>query len=449
MDNNLNIAINHWKNKLNVNQLSPEYHSMIGILLLQRLISTPLDNNNKNSDDFSKSYEHLMRSVTLNDKTNNQDKDWVTLQYIADWFLLFAKQNMKLITNNKQNINLCIQALKQSIKYYKKCDKIQKQSSTLQCQDDICLQSTQNNPYKPFYKSQTEYIKPTALVLKHWGDCYLLLNKPKQAMKIFQIGVNKGIWQNKWCRPGIISQTANDISYFYEATVFEHISKLKDNLYLIRNELLSSLSASNVYNYMLYMSKNNILYLEGMENTMFYKHGWIRHTTGLSTGLFHSLTSDSSQDKKDIGGWFFVNFVVDGKMRTNVCSNKQWKNTCAIIWSLLGETESLQKVIGQIKVSLMLPNTRIRPHTGPRNDRLRLHCTLMSSPKAARIRVGPNIWKYYNDTDNMSEEKEECFVFDESCEHEVIFDGDVADAPRVVLIVDFVNPFLTDLVKDA
>ena len=90
-------------------------------------------------------------------------------------------------------------------------------------------------------------------------------------------------------------------------------------------------------------------------------------------------------------------------------------------------------------LSLLLPGTRIRPHTGPRNDRLRLHCTILSPRNAAKIRVGPRIWRYYNNSNSNVEE--ECFVFDESCEHEVIFETNDS-IPRIVLIVDFVNPSL-------
>ena len=111
--------------------------------------------------------------------------------------------------------------------------------------------------------------------------------------------------------------------------------------------------------------------------------------------------------------------------------------------ALLADTPSLRRVRGQIKMSLLLPHTHIRPHTGPRDDRLRLHCTIAAPPNAAKLRVGPEEWRRYNDTDaaHDDEEEEECFVFDESCEHEVVF-GE-ADQPRIVLIVDFVNPFLS------
>ena len=54
------------------------------------------------------------------------------------------------------------------------------------------------------------------------------------------------------------------------------------------------------------------------------------------------------------------------------------------------------------------------------------------APAVATIRVG---------TETMAWREGQCFVFDESCEHEV-FIAPSASHARVVLILDFANPFL-------
>ena len=90
---------------------------------------------------------------------------------------------------------------------------------------------------------------------------------------------------------------------------------------------------------------------------------------------------------------------------------------------------------GQAKFSVLRGGARIRAHAGPTADRLRVHCTIKMfrrGASAATFRVGTVTRHWHED---------ECFVFDESIEHEVITDAS-ADDERVVLLVDIVNPFL-------
>ena len=82
-----------------------------------------------------------------------------------------------------------------------------------------------------------------------------------------------------------------------------------------------------------------------------------------------------------------------------------------------------------IKFSAIQPGTHIRTHTGPSNERLRVHLTLLHSG-GAKIRVGTewHTWK-----------QGEAIVFDDSWEHEVIHTG---SEMRVVLIMDIWHPEL-------
>jgi aspartyl/asparaginyl beta-hydroxylase (cupin superfamily) len=90
---------------------------------------------------------------------------------------------------------------------------------------------------------------------------------------------------------------------------------------------------------------------------------------------------------------------------------------------------------GQAKFSVLRAGTRIRAHAGPSADRLRVHCTIKlfrAGVHAATFRVGTET-RHWRDG--------ECFVFDESIEHEVVTHAAVDDE-RVVLLIDIVNPFL-------
>lgn len=78
----------------------------------------------------------------------------------------------------------------------------------------------------------------------------------------------------------------------------------------------------------------------------------------------------------------------------------------------------------------MLPGTKIRPHCGPTNCRLRAHLGLVVPP-GPRIRVG-------NETRTWKQGK--FIVFDDSFEHEVWHDG---SKPRLVLMIDLWHPEIT------
>ena len=81
----------------------------------------------------------------------------------------------------------------------------------------------------------------------------------------------------------------------------------------------------------------------------------------------------------------------------------------------------------------MSPGTRVLPHAGPTNLRLRLQLPLRLHRQGdARMRVAPWGWRTWT--------ANESFVFDESCEHEVEVGG---SGGRTVLLVDFANSLLS------
>lgn len=80
-----------------------------------------------------------------------------------------------------------------------------------------------------------------------------------------------------------------------------------------------------------------------------------------------------------------------------------------------------------VKFSAIKPGTHIEPHTGPSNERLRSHLTLIHTG-GARIRVGSE-WRTWKEGEGM--------ILDSSWEHEVIHEGrDI----RVILILDIWHP---------
>lgn len=82
-----------------------------------------------------------------------------------------------------------------------------------------------------------------------------------------------------------------------------------------------------------------------------------------------------------------------------------------------------------IKLSAIQPGTHIRTHTGPSNERLRVHLALIHTG-GARIRVAVD-WHTW--------EEGRAIVFDDSWEHEVLHTG---PDMRVVLILDIWHPEL-------
>lgn len=81
--------------------------------------------------------------------------------------------------------------------------------------------------------------------------------------------------------------------------------------------------------------------------------------------------------------------------------------------------------------SAMNPDTHILKHHGPTNKKLRFHLPILGVP-GSRLRVA-------DETKHLEEGK--AYVFDDSFEHEAWHEG---DATRMILIVDFWHPDLTD-----
>ena len=181
---------------------------------------------------------------------------------------------------------------------------------------------------------------------------------------------------------------------------------------------------------------------------------FLRDVTDADTHLTNRMDIESRGWSSEMAGlhrgrrrWYMRFLFVNGK---------EHEPTYPILKNLVKHVPSLNLKQGQIKLSMMLPGTNVRPHAGPTNGRLRVHCLLHNDMKShSYIRVGAfRFWKssvlnaitinkntgtetkHWNDTENP------CFVFRESCEHEVHIDPN-ATSNRIILIADFANPYLS------
>jgi aspartate beta-hydroxylase len=129
------------------------------------------------------------------------------------------------------------------------------------------------------------------------------------------------------------------------------------------------------------------------------------------------------------GNWLTLNLFRDGYKIEENC--RLCPQTTEIVESL----PLCEQASGCVYFSVMMPGTKVNPHCGPINTRIRYHLTL-SHDEQAWMRV---------DAEKRSWEPHGCFVFDDSFEHEVQHHGHV---PRVVLLVDCWHPGLSGLERE-
>eukprot|EP00759_Apiculatamorpha_spiralis_P014260 PhF_6_TR20998/c0_g1_i2/m.30147 len=110
--------------------------------------------------------------------------------------------------------------------------------------------------------------------------------------------------------------------------------------------------------------------------------------------------------------WDVLLFAVNGIAAQNNCSHV-FPNLTLFCEYVLSHPFVSSLRDGQVKASRMKVGTHIRPHAGPSNGRLRVHCTLWlpSTPVIMTFRVGTMNRTWLS--------APSCFLFDESYEHEV------------------------------
>jgi hypothetical protein len=221
------------------------------------------------------------------------------------------------------------------------------------------------------------------------------MGRHEDAVEVYTIGVLEGLWSNYLCRPSPSEIPPHPSyysskyigKYFFTAVEMGYISQpFMNALGAIKEEVMQSAAVSDA---------------------------WRRERAGLHTD----------------GNWSQFVFMVNGVLNMDAC--KAHPTLCSILSSI----PSVHIRDGQVKLSRMRPGTVVRPHAGPSNERLRMHCSILipdNGASTSSFRVG---------TERRSWEDRDCFVFQESCEHEVVIAPE-ANGDRIVLIIDFASPFI-------
>ena len=265
---------------------------------------------------------------------------------------------------------------------------------------------------------QAEFAQPWAAVLRGWGDALAWTGRAEAAAAVWRLGVQRGVWRHPFCRaaderptrpyPAGLAGASSPHPFVWGGLApfrqaLAPVDFERDVVPTLREEWVAAGAPT-----------------DGVP--------WIDETAGLHSGRT----------------WTQLPLVVNGAPQPGACA--RFPRTC----DLLMRVPAVRVANGQAKLSRLRNATRIRPHAGPVNTRLRVHCAIALPPSAlvaeAWLRVG---------TANVTWRPGNCFVFDESCEHEVAFRllppppsaraSDGASMDRIVLIVDFANPFLADV----
>lgn len=161
------------------------------------------------------------------------------------------------------------------------------------------------------------------------------------------------------------------------------------------------------------------------EFTEIYKYWQVIRDEGLKLLSRDGLFINEQENLKDIGDWKQFELYSRGA-KTKNCHMAPI--TCQLIKKFKAAATCKR---GQVKFSVMHPNTHVHSHCGPTNCRIRAHLGL-TVPENTYIRVA-------NETRSWKEG--EWLIFDDSFEHEVWHNG---TSVRLVLIVDVWHPDLTE-----
>jgi aspartyl/asparaginyl beta-hydroxylase (cupin superfamily) len=132
---------------------------------------------------------------------------------------------------------------------------------------------------------------------------------------------------------------------------------------------------------------------------------------------------DSHRSLVPEGSWTRLPLLNYGHRYDAIC--RALPRTSALVEAIEGAGDP-----GLAYVSALLPRTRVAPHCGPTNTRIRCHLPLLV-PRGCTLTVGG---------ERRSWRTGRCLLFDDSFEHRV---DNPSDRPRIVLVVDVWHPELT------
>ncbi|KAK6619573.1 hypothetical protein RUM43_012330 [Polyplax serrata] len=220
----------------------------------------------------------------------------------------------------------------------------------------------------------------------HLGDALNRLGKPEKAIKWYDLGVEEGLFLSRYQRSLYnVNRLKGQPWWTKEETTYQNFfDRLEKNWREIRREGLELYNAKGV-----------------------------------------NLFKAESENLKNTGDWRQMDLFFRGRKQPN-CDKAPV--TCSLVSAFKPAARCTR---GQIKFSVMLPNTHVWPHCGPTNCRLRSHLGLVVPPKTyIRVAEETRTW-----------EEGKFIIFDDSFEHEVWHNG---TSLRLVLIVDIWHPELTE-----
>ena len=177
-------------------------------------------------------------------------------------------------------------------------------------------------------------------IVRSHGDALAWLGKRTEARELFE---RSGLWSDPTCRPRTKYLEAPNLEYIINDHVI--ITQLLPLLPFLREITNDDRMLTN---------RNDLL-----------SRGWTSETAGLHRGKRR---------------WWMRFLFVNGK---------EQEPTYPFLMNLVQRIPALNLRQGQIKLSLMRPGTSVRPHAGPTNGRLRVHCLLHNDMEShSYIRVG-------------------------------------------------------------
>ena len=230
------------------------------------------------------------------------------------------------------------------------------------------------------YSAAMLMLPSNLFIVDQFGLCLLYGGFEVQARRFFKNAVERGLWGNPMQRPVSKYVPGLTAKPWHDKEDYPFIKILEEGATDIRSEL----------------EKN------------------LKDNPSIFTGEMENL---------HIGGeWIELRIKSSGRGFTE--HTPLFPATMAVI-------NRTQQDFTSIKFSAIRPGTHIRTHTGPTNERLRIHLTLLHKG-GAKIRVSDKWYTW---------EEGKAIIFDDSFEHEVLHSGDEL---RAVLIMDIWHPELPE-----
>ena len=232
-------------------------------------------------------------------------------------------------------------------------------------------------------------LKPNnALVTNKFGQILQYIGRNDLTLSLYETAVENGVWPNTMQRPEWTYVKGLTSKPWHLSSEFHFSSVLETHQWIIRKEL----------DHFLHNQSRN-----------FATERW--NLNGFRGGEWTALSLKTSPG---VQGY------------TNIATH--FPETMQIL-------RNTNEDFLQVKFSALMPGTHILPHTGPSNNRLRVHLCLIHTG-GAMLRVGDK-WKTW--------EEGKVYVFDSSWEHEVIHEGQDL---RIVMILDIWHPECPDNMKN-